>query len=111
MIGKGRVIEHDLFSIAQRLKEIDPNYFVYYCYKKMRFEVHNKSQCGNTLALVLPFNTLDARTIMHVNNTRIERLSILLKDMELRNKKLEEQEAKVLFDTKKELAKETMSVL
>ena len=61
MIGQGHIIEWDLYDIARRLKEIDDGYFVFYSYKTKKFEIHNANQRGSTLALVLPYDRLDAR--------------------------------------------------
>ena len=40
LIGLGCVVENDLFDIAARLREIDSDYFVFYSYKRRRYEVH-----------------------------------------------------------------------
>lgn len=92
MIGNGRVVEDDLFSIVKRLKEIDSTYFVVENYKTKRFEVHSFAQRGNSLALALPYKVLDFRTINHVLKTRRERQDELYKEMELNNAKKEKEE-------------------
>ena len=82
MYGKGYEVTSDLYSIADRLKEIDNGYFIFYSYKNERYEVHNKSQRGQTLSLVLPYKTLDERTVRLVRKTRSERMKSLIEEME-----------------------------
>ncbi|MBQ8882002.1 MAG: hypothetical protein IJY70_01230 [Clostridia bacterium] len=85
MIGQGHIIEWDLYDIARRLKEIDDGYFVFYSYKTKKFEIHNAKQRGSTLALVLPYDRLDARALMCVKSTRRERASELFAQIEREN--------------------------
>lgn len=88
MIGKGRIITADLFDIARRLKEIDSGYFIVRDYKSGKFQVHHNEQKGGTLALVLPFDRLDFRTLTLVRRTRAERKAQLIEEMERDNEKL-----------------------
>ncbi|MBD5131952.1 MAG: hypothetical protein HDT28_05105 [Clostridiales bacterium] len=89
----GRVIEDDLFGVCRRLKSIDDGYYVFRNYKTGKFEVHN-SKDKNTLCLVLPYDTLDERTVRHVLYTRADRLEQNLKIMDEQNRKAEERERK-----------------
>lgn len=88
MIGKGRIIEADLFDISGRLKQIDCDYFIFFDYRSRKFQLHNRSQSGNTLTLVLPFDRLDQRTLSFVRQTRSERKKQLLEEIEKHNMKL-----------------------
>ncbi|MCL2061235.1 MAG: hypothetical protein FWH03_01230 [Firmicutes bacterium] len=88
MIGTYEIIYDDLFGIAQRVKGIDSDYFIVRNYKTRGFEVHARGQRGSSLALCLPFEHLDARSVEHVLKTRAERHSILLAQMEEENEKL-----------------------
>ncbi len=92
MIGKGRIITHDLYDIADRIKEIDEDYFIVRDYRTGKFQIHNSRQKGGTLALVLPFDRLDYRTIVSVRRTRAERKNKLLEEMERDNRKLLERQ-------------------
>ena len=85
MIGKGRVIESDLYDIAKRLKEIDPSYFVFYRYKSKRYEVHSNEQRGNSLCFVVPYDKLDGRVLSYALRTRRERAEEFLQEMERQN--------------------------
>ena len=86
----GRVIDDDMFGVCRRLKTIDDGYFVFRNYKTGKFEVHN-SHDTPTLCLVLPYDTLDERTVRHVLRTRKERIDAVLEQIERENRKLEKQ--------------------
>ncbi|MBE5732946.1 MAG: hypothetical protein E7353_07955 [Clostridiales bacterium] len=100
MYGVGYVVTSDLYSIADRLKEIDDGYFIYYSYKNRRYEVHNRNQRGRTLSLVLPYKRLDERTIRLVRQTRSERASSLISQMEEENARIERERMKQLVKNK-----------
>lgn len=86
------MIEGDLFGIANRLKSIDKSYFIVYSYRRRRFEVHSSAQRGNTLALVLPYDRLDERTVRLVLETRVQRRKEFFAEMERANAALEKSE-------------------
>lgn len=94
MIGKGRIISRDLFDIADRIKEIDSGYFIVRDYISGKFQVHHGNQKGGTLALVLPFDRLDCRTLTLVRRTRAERKRQLIEEMERDNERLLAEELK-----------------
>lgn len=87
MIGLGYEVTGDLFGVADRLKEIDKDYFIFFSYRRHRFEVHNRAQKGSTLCLVLPFDRLDERTVRLVRKTRVENAARLLEETERENEK------------------------
>lgn len=82
-------IKDDLFDVAKRLRQIDANYRLYFNKLLGRFEVHNHAQRGNSLAVVVPYDKLDARTITLVRKTRVENAERLLAKMEKANAKAE----------------------
>lgn len=85
----GRVIDDDLFGICGRLRSIDDGYYVFLNYKTGKFEVHNRNSRPHTLCLVLPFDTLDERTVRRVLYTRAERVKEILARMERDNARAE----------------------
>lgn len=91
------IITHDVFNIAKRLKQIDKKYFIVFNSVNGKFEIHFKRQAG-TLELILPYNSLDERTIVHVLKTKIERSSELLKEMEEQNILLQKKAEKNLLE-------------
>ncbi len=86
----GRVIDDDLFGVCRRLKSIDDGYFVFLNYKTGKFEVHNGKDT-RTLCLVLPYDTLDERTVRRVLYTRAERADRIAAQMERDNAKAEKR--------------------
>ncbi len=71
-------VEHDLFSIAERLKEIDGRYGLYYNGRLDRFEIY----ASGALQLTVPRGELDARVIARVRETRIERADAVLGEID-----------------------------
>ena len=63
-------IKHDVFYVAERLKEIDFN-----------------SGQSDTYCLTVPYDELDARTVNFVNQTRVENRDRLLKELDEENRK------------------------
>ena len=98
MIGTHCIIESDLYHIVQRLKEIEPTYFVALNYKTGRFELHAQNRRGGTLALTLPFESLDERTVRFVRQTRSERLKELIRETEEHNARIARQETQKIID-------------
>jgi hypothetical protein len=74
-------IEKDLFSISQRLQEIDARYEVYRNTLASRFEIYIE----RALQFVVPFQKLDARTLDFARRTRIERRRQILKEIDEHN--------------------------
>ena len=92
---KGLVkIEKDLFSICDRLKEIDERYEVFRNKISHRFEVY----VGKALQFVVPFQRLDARTLDFARKTRIERREQIVKEIDERNAKIEMQKEKEILE-------------
>lgn len=90
-------IEGDTFGIVDRLRQIDADYEVYYNLEHSRYEVHNKGQRGDTLALTVPYAGLDARTENLVRKTRCERRAQLIGEMEENNRQLERMREKEIL--------------
>ena len=99
-------VENDLFGIADRLRSIDAGYFI------MRtdsgFEVHNGFQRGSTLALKVPYDELDERTVRLVRATRRERAEAMLREMEAHNAAVEKRAAAACADAAAERLERAM---
>ena len=92
---KGLVkIEKDLFSICDRLKEIDGRYEVFRNTIAHRFEVYIE----RALQFVVPFQRLDARTLDFARKTRIERREQIVKEIDEQNAKIEMQKEKEILE-------------
>ena len=87
-------IEKDLFSICDRLKEIDGRYEVFRNTIAHRFEVYIE----RALQFVVPFHRLDARTLDFARRTRIERRRQILKEIDEHNARVEKQKEKEILE-------------
>jgi hypothetical protein len=86
-------IVSDVHDIADRLKEIDWSYRLYYNALKKRFEVHGASG----LEVVVPYKELDARTLLHVRKTRLENAERLILEIERDNARAERENAQKII--------------
>ena len=94
-IDKHREVIHtSTHCIPERLKAIDSGYFMVRNHKTEAWEVHHKGQIGNTLALNIPYEELDERTLKLVKSTSIEYAQNIFNEMERNNKKIEEDAEK-----------------
>ena len=91
MIGAYHIVESDLYDIANRVREIDPAYFIAWNFAARRFELHVTGQRGGSFALVLPFEALDERTLVLARKTRAERAAELIREAEEHNRRLERE--------------------
>lgn len=87
-------IKDDLFDIANRLKEVDERYAVYYNKIKGRYEIYT----GKALQIVVPFQRLDARTVYHARKTKIENRKKIIAEIEKNNALIEERERKAAIE-------------
>ena len=92
-------IENDIFFLAERLREIDPDYFIALNTKNKNFEVHNSSQPINSFCLLVPKNKLDPSLVEYVRKTRANRQKKLLAEIEAANQKMQKQtEQKIICE-------------
>ena len=92
-------IENDIFFLAERLREIDPDYFIALNTKSKNFEVHNSSQPINSFCLLVPKNKLDPSLVEYVRKTRANRQKKLLAEIEAANQKMQKQnEQKIICE-------------
>lgn len=76
-------IKNDLFDISDRVKEINPNYEIFYDTEKKKFVLMK----GKLVSSILPYETLDVRTLDYVYKTRAENGENLLKEIDSYNEK------------------------
>ena len=76
----------DVYNIANRIKDIDTNYYIVFNTSTKKFEVHNSAQADNSFCLTIPYDFLDERTLNLVNDTRVENIERILNDIEKENK-------------------------
>lgn len=83
-------IEHDLFDIASRLKEVDERYELFFNKSLNRYEIF----ANGVLQIAVPFDRLDARTVEFARKTRLENLQKLLESIDRENALLDEMKRK-----------------
>lgn len=93
MNGKIR-ITHDLYGVAERIREIDDRYEVWYDRVVGRYEIHAEG----ALQIAVPFAQLDARTVRLVRETRVERTEQIVGQIEAANRIAEERALKALAE-------------
>lgn len=74
-------VTHDLYSVAERLKEIDDRYELYYNVRLGRYEIH----ASGALQMAVPDGVPDARTIARVRETRVERADAVMREIDRAN--------------------------
>lgn len=79
-------IKEDLFDIVKKIKSIDSNYKVFRNSKKKRFEIHYQKGLNLNLELVVPYNTLDMRTVNLLNKSKIENADLIFEEIEKSNR-------------------------
>lgn len=82
----------DTFDIANRIKDIDVDYFIIFDTDKCVFEIHNSRQCDSTYCLTVPYDYLDERTLKYVNMTKSENIDKILEKIDNDNQVLENSE-------------------
>lgn len=100
------IIETNVYHIPERLREIDPDYFVVYNHKEHRFEVHHWGQKDNTLAVIIPYDELDARTIERVRATRIEYIDRIIAEIDKNNERIAKSRLNTHLDRNGQILKD-----
>ncbi len=88
----------NVFRIPERLKEIDPHFFVMLHRKTGVFEIHDSCQQYGTLACSLPFEELDARALEYVRANMHQDVLRLAKLIDEENERLERKRYDALMD-------------
>lgn len=88
-------ITTNVFNIPERLRELDPGYFVLRNHERKTFEIHHRDQPHNTYCLTVPYKELDARTLQLVRKTRISNLEKILLEMEETNQKISKEQSAI----------------
>lgn len=85
-------IMYDVYNIANRIKDIDRDYYIVYNTDTNRFEVHHSNQLGSTYCCSVPYDTLDERTLNYVYATSSTNMDRILDDIDRENRLRENAE-------------------
>lgn len=102
-------ITSDLMDIVKRAKQIDPDYFFLRRKRDGKIELHHRGQPDYTFCLMIPFDTLDDRTLRHIWETRAEKTAELMAAVEAHNDKVDKDADDYMRDYVKWVSKETYS--
>lgn len=95
---------NDVYFIHSLIKQINANYELYYNKNKMRYEVHDTSKPLLNSLCVTTKNYPDQRLIDKLQETRIENIENIIKNIEIHNNKLEfEKQNKITSLAKEQL--------
>ena len=103
---KYRLVESNVYDIPQRLKAIDPGYFVLLNRYSGKFEIHNSNQESFTYCRTVPFDELDGRTIEMIEKVRRQDNDAMIREMDAHNEKLEKDRDAKFSDTIGEMTKD-----
>ena len=87
-------ISNDLFDICSRLLSVNDGYRVYYNGKTGKFEVHDINQHDGTLAFVVPYDRLDARTVFYAQKTARQNADKIFAEIDANNADVDRQKVK-----------------
>lgn len=99
----------NVFSIPERLKELDHRFFVMFNHKTQKFEVHVTGQQGTTLGLELPYPDLDYRAITYTRDRMTDRFDEMAKEVDRHNEKLQQTSLEHAFDKSNAVMKEAIT--
>lgn len=107
--GKDRsAVTSNVWNIPERLKGLDPRFFVMFNHKSQKFEVHVTGQPGTTFGLELPFPELDYRAITYTRDRMSDRLDVLMEEVDRHNERLQQTSLDHAFDKPNDLMKEAI---
>jgi len=85
-----RPIFTSTLQIPERLREMDPNYFLVFNTRTQKYEVHNLSHKGNTYGITIYYDELDYRTLYVTRASDLRYRKNLFREIDEHNKKLEQ---------------------
>ena len=100
-----------VMDIPVRLKEVNRDFFCMFNVRTQKYEIHCKSQPGTTLACVLPFDELDARTIEYVRQYSQTRVEEVAREIEDYNERLICREKAAILDKAAYKCREALTYL
>lgn len=105
------VIENDLYGIAERITKVEPHYFIVRNRNSGTYEVHSADNKVGTYCFTVPYDSLDARTLEYCKQTLVANTDRLLREMEEKNKKIDEARQRSFKSTMEDASYETAEEL
>lgn len=104
-------IKSDLYGIVKQVKQLDLNYFFLRRRRDGKIELHHRGQPDFTFCLMIPFNELDDRTLLHIWETRAEKTKEIMAAIEAHNEKIDRDADTYMRDYVKWVSGDTYSYL
>lgn len=100
-------IKNDVFNIANRIKEINKNYIVYFNTEISKYELYHEK---HGYVLTFPYDELDSRCIDYTLSTRADRIDVkkFMEDIDRYNDNLEKKRLEAQIDKTSYEAKEIL---
>ncbi len=86
-------IKDDVYFIAERLKDIDKSYQIFFNLIRKCYEVHSCEQ-KDSYCFAVPYEFLDERTIAYALKTRHENRDKIIKEIEKNNEEVYNRQIK-----------------
>lgn len=96
-------IYNDCYFIANRLKEIDKSYEIYYNLNRNCYEVHSNQQAKSSYCFTVPFRELDERTLDYAIKTLSTNRDKIIKEIEENNRLVTNRNMKNQVNALKEI--------
>ncbi|MBR4270601.1 MAG: hypothetical protein IKQ31_02875 [Clostridia bacterium] len=90
-------IENDAFNIAERIKKINPHYFVVYNTERHVFEVHNSRQYSSSFCITCDLG-LNYSVISKLRKTKIENLDKIMREIDENNEQIDAEVKRIERD-------------
>ena len=90
-------VKNDAFNITERIKKINPYYYVVYNTKKHHFEVHNSKQIPSTFCITCD-SGLNYQVLTKLHMTKIENIDKIMRDIDENNAAIENEAKRVEMD-------------
>ena len=112
MLMRDRVeVRSHALDIPERVREIDPGLAIMLNTRTQRFEIWREDAGRPVLECVLPYDELDERTVRHVREHRMERMEVLVREVEEHNRRLEEETKRRWLEDAGERTREAVKYL
>ena len=101
-------IREDVFDIADRIREVDERYLLFYNADRSRFEVRLK---GKEREVVVTWeNSLDSRLVVKLRETHVRRIKRFIEEFEAQEKRAKREEEREIREKAAESADAFMRV-
>ena len=99
----------DMFGLSVRIKDINPNYRLFFNRLTLNYEIHDITNKFSSLCLIIKPNELNASIIRKLHITKREKMKDLFIEIDKNNKKLEDERLEKSIETASDLTSEIIN--